>query len=103
MCLRARAKIVVDKARDLCIMGRMSVTITYEFQCGGCFAKRQGERRRAVKREFSSFSGKPYGLGHFSLNIPQPDPPDDWVAFDPYTGCCYCPECWKEIIEPEQA
>jgi hypothetical protein len=22
-----------------------------------------------------------------------------WVAFDPYTHCTYCPECWKEIMD----
>ena len=28
--------------------------------------------------------------------------PDGWVAFDPWTKCCYCPECWAEIMAPNE-
>ena len=28
--------------------------------------------------------------------------PDGWVWPDPYTGACYCPECWSQIIGPEK-
>jgi len=24
--------------------------------------------------------------------------PKGWIAFDPFTGCCYCPSCWEDIM-----
>ena len=78
----------------------MSVTVQYTFSCGGCDACEVGERR-TVDNSFVSVSGRNYGIGSRVTTIPDPDPPDGWVAFDPYTGCCYCPKCWQGIIVPD--
>lgn len=69
--------------------------ITLTFSCGGCFAQTEGTR--GLRREFESVSGRSYGLGSYRYDIPQDVAPDGWIAFDPYTGCTYCPKCWNEI------
>jgi hypothetical protein len=80
----------------------MSVDVVYRFTCGGCDAK-YVSKSEIVNRRFESVSGRTYGFGRYVTEIPEPKPPAGWVAFDPYTGCCYCPECWAEIIKPEEA
>ncbi len=77
----------------------MSVFVTFDFVCGGCREKVTGERRMMTS-EFLSFSGRSWGFGSHVQETPRPDPPEGWVSFDPYTGCCYCPECWASILEP---
>ena len=69
--------------------------ITVNFECGGCFAKTSGTTW--LKRRFVSASGLTWGIGHYEYDTPQDVAPDGWVAFDSYTGCCYCPECWQGI------
>jgi len=69
--------------------------ITVHFSCGGCDAKTEGTRR--LTRRFVSINGKGYGFGHYEYDQPQDVAPEGWVVFDPYTGCCYCPTCWKDI------
>jgi hypothetical protein len=69
--------------------------ITINFECGGCFAKTKGISW--LKRDFVSVTGKPYGIGTYRYTTPQDVAPEGWIAFDPYTGCCYCPKCWAEI------
>ena len=69
--------------------------ITVNFECGGCLQKAQGTTW--LSRRFVSISGKSYGFGHYEYDTPQDVAPEGWVAFDPYTGCCYCPTCWAEI------
>ncbi len=69
--------------------------ITLTFSCGGCFS--QAEGTRALLREFESISGRSYGIGSYRYDTPQDVAPDGWIAFDPYTGCTYCPKCWGEI------
>ena len=69
--------------------------VTVNFECGGCFAKAVGTR--FLERKFVSITGKSYGFGHYEYNKPQDVAPQGWVAFDKYTGCCYCPECWESI------
>ena len=66
--------------------------VTVRFECGGCFKKAEGTtwlQNRIVKR-----------MGDFvarRTDTPQDVAPEGWIAFDPYTSCCYCPECWEWI------
>jgi hypothetical protein len=76
----------------------MSVTVT--FSCGGCFKEVKG--LRPLRRNFHSFSGKGYGFGVYRDEKPQDVAPEGWIAYDPYTLACYCPDCWAEIEEPEE-
>lgn len=69
----------------------MSVMVTFE--CGDC------DRAVTVRAEsrFVSLTGRDHGFGS---RVPDSIPslaPEGWVAFDPFTGCCYCPECWDHI------
>ena len=73
------------------------MSVTVYFHCGGCNKCETGTR--SLRRRFVGISGKPYGFGHYECETPQDVAPDGWVAFDPYTGCCYCPDCWSEINE----
>lgn len=77
------------------------MTVTVQFECGGCFAKASGTKW--LEREFHSFSGKGRGFGVHRYTTPQDVAPEGWVAFDPYTGCCYCPECWASIEAGEES
>ena len=74
--------------------------ITVNFECGGCFAKEEGTTW--LKRSFASVTGKTHGFGTYKYDTPQDVAPEGWIAFDPYTGCCYCPDCWAEIEAPEE-
>ena len=59
--------------------------ITMLFRCGGCDATAEGTGR--LEKGASAQGIAPQG----------------WVAFDPYTSCTYCPECWAEIVSiPER-
>lgn len=69
--------------------------ITVIYNCGGCSAKAEGQ----LKRTFQSFSGRPWGFGVYRETTAQEAAPAGWIAFDPWTGCTYCPTCWREIIE----
>lgn len=71
----------------------MSVNI--QFSCGGCQATAEGTS--PIRRRFESFSGRPWGLGGYKVDTIESVTPDGWIAFDPYTQCCYCPTCWAEI------
>ena len=77
----------------------MSVKVLFE--CGGCCAKAEGVE--PLKREFVSLSGKSYGFGRYVNTNPEDVTPVGWIAFDPYTGCCYCPKCWKIIMEDNES
>ena len=72
----------------------MSVTI--HLSCGGCDATAEGTR--PLKSEFVSFSGRSYGFGSMLQEKATAVVPEGWIAFDPYTGCCYCPKCWALIV-----
>lgn len=64
------------------------------YQCGGCDAE---AKSRALSRRFESVSGRSYGFGRWIYDTPESVAPAGWVVFDPYTGCTYCPSCWREI------
>ena len=70
------------------------MTITVKYECGGCFKSEEWKR---PQRRFISINGKGYGFGSYKTDDLESVAPDGWVAFDPYTGCTYCPECWASI------
>lgn len=76
----------------------MSIKILFE--CDGCFGVVESDR---VTREFESFSGKGHGFGRWSAPKVADYAPNGWFAFDPYTSCTYCPECWAEIQQAQTA
>lgn len=80
------------------IQGRFSLS------CGGC--DEQVEiGPLLINNRFHGFNGKDYGFGVYHIEWPNLEAlaPEGWVAFDPYTQCCYCPECWASIVETDEA
>lgn len=69
------------------------------FSCGGCNAVTEGW----MQRRFVSVSGRSWGLGSYVTDSVEDITPEGWIAFDPYTSCTYCPECWAEIESDEVA
>jgi hypothetical protein len=68
------------------------------FRCDGCHKEEIGTA--PLRREFRSLSGRSWGIGgSVKVNPVENVTPEGWVAYDPYTYCTYCPECWKSIIE----
>lgn len=68
------------------------------FECGGCFKKASAR----MKRKFISITGKSWGFGSAHTDTIEEITPDGWIAFDPYTYCTYCPECWASIESPKR-
>ena len=78
------------------------MSVTVHFRCCGCTATAEGTE--PLRREFRSFSGRSYGFGTpVAANDVESVTPDGWIAFDPYTYACYCPECWESILAPNPA
>ena len=71
----------------------MPITVT--FTCDGCFEAIEGIED--LSRTFTSVSGRDCGTGSWKYKNASEVVPEDWIAYDPYTGCCYCPKCWEEI------
>lgn len=71
------------------------MSVTVHFSCGGCDAETKGTT--FLRRHFDSINGSGYGFGNWRLDTPQDVAPEGWIAFDPYTGACYCPTCWADI------
>ena len=70
----------------------MSVRVI--FDCGGCNASAEGTQfLRKTWVQMSPMFGRwePFNVEDAA--------PDGWVASDPYTGCCYCPDCWRGIVD----
>lgn len=70
----------------------MSVDVTY--RCGGCDAQAEVRGIRQTIRQVSPL------MAQIQTPTLRTAAPPGWVAFDPYTGCCYCPKCWAEIEAP---
>jgi hypothetical protein len=72
----------------------MSVKVSITYDCGGC-DKVETIDAGIVKRSFRSFSGRDHGFGTWMTQGPDyaAFAPEGWMAFDPYTQCCYCPAC----------
>jgi len=77
------------------------MSVTVKFECGGCFKEADGTT--FLRRHFDSLTGTGYGFGRWRYDTPQDVAPDGWIAFDPYTGCCYCPDCWADIESDDSA
>ncbi len=76
------------------------MTVTVKFSCGGCPAEADGTA--FLQRRFHAFSGRGHGLGYHSFDTVMDVVPEGWIAFDPYTGACYCPTCWADIEAPNE-
>lgn len=76
----------------------MSVKVHFTFACDGCHKSVETDAVRLDSR-FRSFSGRDYGFGFWVNDKPDAEQftPEGWMAFDPYTRCCYCPDCVAEI------
>lgn len=64
------------------------IEVTYS--CGGCDAV---ETMRA-EADYADAGG---GMVRVGLPTIRSTAPEGWVAFDPYTHCCYCATCWSAI------
>lgn len=77
----------------------MSVTITYA--CNGCFATETVsgivQRHEVIVPSAITVGGVDYDRCLVRTPTIKNSAPEGWVAFDPYTGVCYCPKCWAEI------
>ena len=76
------------------------IRVELNYSCGGCHKSQRV--KDWIAREFRSFSGRDHGFGTHVFTtdmsaLVQKTCPEGWIAFDPYTSCTYCPECWKEI------
>ena len=67
----------------------MPITVT--FTCAGCFAVVPGTK------PLYKVAQRSYGPGQYDTAASAA--PTGWIAYDPYTGCCYCPTCWKEVVD----
>ena len=78
------------------------MTVNVKFQCDGCFVEADGTE--PIRKEFRSLSGRLWGFGSYHFTgTPTSVAPEGWVPFDPYTHACYCPDCWAEITEDDDA
>lgn len=64
------------------------MTVTVRFGCDSCFDEADGTSHLVKRPRWPVYAS------------PQDVAPEGWIAFDPYTGCCYCPKCWAEILAP---
>ncbi len=67
------------------------MSVTVRFSCGGCDATAEGTNR--LRLACGSMRGT-----IMPANTVEDVTPEGWVAFDPYTGACYCPRCWAQIL-----
>lgn len=73
------------------------MSVQVRFHCDGCTKVAEGTER--IRSDFVSVSGRSYGVGSFREEPASTKAPEGWVPFDPFTRCCYCPECWQQIAE----
>jgi hypothetical protein len=77
------------------------VSVRVIFSCGGCDAVVEGTKW--LSKRFESLSGRDHGFGGPVWDVRVEDVvPEGWVAFDPYTYCCYCPTCWAGITADKE-
>jgi len=76
--------------------------IKVNFSCDGCHVETMGTD--FLHSQFKGITGKSHGFGHWEHDKAEDVCPEGWIAFDPYTQCTYCPECWAEIFAiPEKS
>ena len=71
----------------------MSISVT--FNCDGCKATAAGTK--PLRSKFISITGRSHGFGSYKNATADEVAPEGWLAYDPYTRCCYCPDCTDEI------
>lgn len=76
----------------------MSVELKITYSCDGCFCEIEVVKK--LNKRFYGITGIEYGFGHYEVDKIDSEKmcPDGWIAFDPYTQCTYCHNCWKSII-----
>lgn len=82
----------------------MPVTATLRYSCGGCDKVEEVQVPRLGSR-FHGISGGESGFGRWVNEVIDAEKhcPEGWMAFDPYTRCCYCPDCVESIWpDPEE-
>ena len=73
------------------------MTVDVIFRCSGCDATARGTA--PLRREFRSLSGRTYGFGYpVAANNVEDVVPEGWVAYDPWTYCTYCPDCYAYVV-----
>jgi len=77
------------------------VSIKITFECSGCFVTVAGTRPLGSRWDAIHTFSDGGSVGRYVDDRPQDVAPEGWVAFDPYTRCCYCPKCWASIIAPK--
>lgn len=75
--------------------------IKVSFSCDGCHVETMGTD--FLHSRFNGVTGKNYGFGSWEQDGAKDVCPDGWIAFDPYTQCTYCPDCWAEIFRPTES
>ncbi|MGH9088028.1 MAG: hypothetical protein ACRDYZ_07935 [Acidimicrobiales bacterium] len=84
----------------------MSVTVTTRFSCGGCDAVREVASTVKVAWQWTfrtpGVDESAFGGHYIDAARPQDLVPTGWVWPDPYTGACYCPDCWRSIAGNEE-
>lgn len=72
----------------------MSVKVI--FDCDGCTATAEGTQ--SLRSRFEQVTPL---TGYWHPFRVEDAAPEGWVPSDPYTGCCYCPDCWRGIEQAE--
>lgn len=73
----------------------MSITVTFKFECSGCF--------KSVEVDGGRLHSNFHGISGGNSADAEKVCPEGWMAFDPYTRCTYCPDCVAAIWpDPEE-
>ncbi len=75
------------------------MSVRLELTCNGCAVG--PVTGGYLRREFRSLDGqRAYGFGRWLLAVDERHAAEDWLLFDPYTSCTYCPVCAEELFGP---
>ena len=72
------------------------IQIQIFYECGGIDASAQTEKLRVTKR--IDLDPKVISTYDDIQTIIERNAPEGWMCFDPWTNCCYCPNCWASIL-----
>ena len=73
------------------------MTVDVIYKCGGCDNRATVHRLKKTWRTIRQ--GTALDLCEVRTPTIEGTTPAGWIAFDPYTGVCYCPVCWAEMQE----
>lgn len=82
----------------------MGIKVVLTYECSGCFETTEVTIPRLGSR-FHGINGREHGFGQWVNETVDAEAhvPEGWMAFDPYTRCCYCPKCVESIWpDPEE-